>query len=53
MVLAEKREAADPVKYQQAKAEFDERYLKNTRRIVFYEWLRDRQQEAGVQLAKG
>ncbi len=53
IVLVEKREPPDPAKYQQGKAAFDERYLKNTRRIVFFEWLRDRQQEAGVQLAKG
>ena len=51
IALVEKREPPDPAKYQQGKAAFDERYLKNTRRIVFFEWLRDRQQEAGVQLA--
>lgn len=53
IVLMEKREAADPVKYQQAKAEFDERYLKNAREYVFMEWLRDRQRAAGLQGAKG
>jgi len=53
IVLLEKREPPDPAKYQQGKAAFDERYLMNKRRIVFYEWLRDRQQEAGVQFAKG
>jgi hypothetical protein len=53
IVLMEKREAADPVKYQQAKAEFDERYLKNAREYVFMEWLRDRQRDAGLGGAKG
>ena len=53
IVMLDKREPPDPAKYQQGKAVFEERYLKNKRRIVFYEWLRDRQQEAGVQLAKG
>jgi hypothetical protein len=53
IVLMEKREPADPVKYQQAKAEFDERYLKNAREYVFMEWLRDRQRDAGLQGAKG
>jgi hypothetical protein len=53
IVLMEKREAADPVKYQQAKAEFDERYLKNAREYVFIEWLRDRQRDAGLASAKG
>jgi peptidyl-prolyl cis-trans isomerase D len=52
IVLLEKREPPDPAKYQQGKAAFDERYLKNKRRIVFFEWLLDRRQEAGVQLAK-
>ena len=53
IVLLEKREPPDPAKYQQGKAAFDERNLRGKRRIVFYEWLRDRQQEAGVQFAKG
>jgi peptidyl-prolyl cis-trans isomerase D len=53
IVLMDKREAADPVKYQQAKAEFDERYLKNAREYVFMEWLRDRQRAAGLASAKG
>src|SRR5207302_1931047 len=37
IVLLEKREPPDPAKYQQGKAAFDGRYLKNKRRIVFYE----------------
>jgi len=53
IVLLEKREPPDPAKYQQGKAEFDQQYLKNKRQIVFYEWLRDRQRAADVQIAKG
>ena len=53
IVLMEKRESPDPAKYQQTKATFEERYLKNAREYVFMEWLRDRQRDAGLQSAKG
>jgi peptidyl-prolyl cis-trans isomerase D len=53
IVLLEKREPPDPAKYPQAKAAFEERYLKTARQYVFMEWLRDRQREAGLQSAKG
>jgi hypothetical protein len=53
IVLLEKRDPPDPSRYQQAKATFEERYLKNTREYVFVEWLRDRQRNAGLQSAKG
>ncbi len=54
IVLMEKREPPDPAKYQQTKATFEERYLKNAREYVFMEWLRDRQRDAGLQApAKG
>jgi len=53
IVLLEKREPPDPAKYQQAKATFEERYLKNARDYVFIEWLRDRQRNANLQFAKG
>ena len=53
IVLMEKREPPDPAKYQQTKATFEERYLKNAREYVFMEWLRDRQRDAGLQSAKG
>jgi peptidyl-prolyl cis-trans isomerase D len=53
IAIVEKREpspdANDPAK----KAAFKERILNNRRQIVFYEWLRDRQQAAGLQFAKG
>ena len=53
IVLLEKREPADPAKYQQAKAKLEENYLKNAREYVFMEWLRDRQRDAGLGSAKG
>ena len=53
IVLMEKREPPDPANYQQTKATFEERYLKNAREYVFMEWLRDRQRDAGLQSAKG
>ena len=48
IVILEKREPPDPAKYAETKAAFDERYLNNKRELVFYEWLRDRQREAGL-----
>jgi peptidyl-prolyl cis-trans isomerase D len=53
IVLMDKRESPDPAKYQEAKAKFEERYLKTARQYVFMEWLRDRQREAGLQYARG
>jgi len=53
VVRLEKREPPDPAKYQEAKAKFEERYLKSAREYVFMEWLRDRQREAGLQFARG
>jgi peptidyl-prolyl cis-trans isomerase D len=51
IILMEKREPPDPAKYQQTKATFEERYLKNAREYVFMEWLHDRQRDAGLQSA--
>lgn len=51
IAILEKRDPPDPAKYQANKATFDERYLRNKRAIIFYEWLRDRQRVADVQLA--
>jgi hypothetical protein len=48
IVVVEKREQPDEAKFRESKANFDERYLSNKRRFVFYEWLRERQREAGV-----
>ncbi len=53
IVLLEKREPPDPAKYRETKAKFDEDTLKRNRQIVFYEWLRNRQRDAGVEFAKG
>ena len=53
IAILEKRDPPDPANYQANKAAFDERYLRNKRGIVFYEWLRDRQRAAGVELTKG
>ena len=48
IVVSEKREPPEAAKYEQEKASFDQRYLKSKQEIVFYEWLRDRQREAGL-----
>ena len=53
IVLMEKRDPADPSKYEQSKATFEARYIKSAREYVFMEWLRDRQRDAGVASAKG
>ncbi len=48
IVYLEKREPPDAAKYAAKKAEFDQRYLNSKQQIVFYEWLHDRQQDAGL-----
>jgi parvulin-like peptidyl-prolyl isomerase len=48
IAVLEKREPPDETKYDEKKAAFDERILRNKREIVFYEWLRERQREAGL-----
>src|SRR4051812_765883 len=53
VAIIEKREAPDQAKFAQKRASFDQRILSNKREIVFYEWLRDRQQEAGIVTPKG
>jgi hypothetical protein len=52
LAIVEKRDPPDPAKSQQSKATFDERYLGNKRRIAFFEWLRERQHEAGLVTTK-
>ncbi len=49
----EKREPPDPAKYPESKAAFDQHYLANKRTVVFHEWLRDRQRDAGLQFSRG
>jgi peptidyl-prolyl cis-trans isomerase D len=48
IVTLEKREKPDAAKLAETKASFDERYLNNKREIVFFEWLHDRQRDAGL-----
>ncbi len=52
IAVLEKREPPDEAKYRENKATFDERILSNKKEIVFYEWLRERQREAGLVTAK-
>jgi len=53
VAVLEKREPPDPAKDPESKAAFDQRYLGNKRTIVFHEWLRDRQVDAGLQFSRG
>jgi peptidyl-prolyl cis-trans isomerase D len=53
IAILEKRERSADANNAAKKAAFENRMLNNKRQIVFYEWLRDRQREAGVQFAKG
>jgi parvulin-like peptidyl-prolyl isomerase len=48
IVALEKRESPDPAKSQQMMTAFNERYLKNKRDVMFFEWVRDRQRAAGL-----
>jgi hypothetical protein len=53
VAVVEKREPTNDANVLEKKAAFEDRLLDNKRRIVFFEWLRDRQRAAGVQFAKG
>ena len=53
IAVLEKREPPADANDHQKQAAFEKRLLNNKRQIVFYEWLRDRQREAGLQFAKG
>ena len=53
IVALEKREPPDEAKYQASKASFEQRILNNKRDLVFRDWLRERQREAGVFESKG
>jgi hypothetical protein len=48
IVALEKREPPDQAKYAERKATFDERYLDGKKQVVFNEWLRERQRDAGL-----
>ena len=51
IAVLEKREPPDPAGYEASKAMFAQRYLSSKREIAFYEWLRERREEAGVKTA--
>lgn len=51
VAILEKREQPDPANYEKTKASFVERFARGKREIAFYEWLRERRQEAGVRPA--
>ena len=53
IAVLEKREPSPHATNSEKKAAFEKRLLNNKRRFVFYEWLRERQQAAGLQFAKG
>ena len=53
VAILEKREPFADSEAGEKRAAFEKRLLDNKERIVFYEWLRDRQQAAGLQFSKG
>src|SRR5437867_1615252 len=53
IAILEKREPSADANAGEKKAAFERKLLDNKQRIVFYEWLRDRQQAAGLQSSKG
>jgi hypothetical protein len=48
IALLEKREAPDQSQFAQKRASLEERMLTNKRDMVFLEWMRDRQRDAGI-----
>jgi peptidyl-prolyl cis-trans isomerase D len=52
IAILEKREPTAETDAGEKKAAFEKRLLDNKERIVFYEWLHDRQQAAGLQFSK-
>jgi peptidyl-prolyl cis-trans isomerase D len=53
VAILEKREALGDASAVEKKAAFEKRILENKERIVLVEWLRDRQQAAGLEFKKG
>jgi hypothetical protein len=53
IVVLEKREPSPDAANNERKAAFEKRLLNTKRQLVFYGWLRERQEAAGVQFAKG
>jgi len=52
IAILEKREPFTGTDAGEKKAAFEKRLLDNKERVVFYEWLHDRQQAAGLQFSK-
>jgi hypothetical protein len=52
IAIVEKREPPDEARVRENKTAFEERFLSNKRRLIFFEWLRNRQNEAGVMAPK-
>jgi hypothetical protein len=53
IAILEKRESLADVNAGEKKAVFEKRILENKERLVLVEWLRDRQQAAGLEFKKG
>jgi len=53
IAVLEKREPSADAGDHEKRAAFEKRILDNKRQIVFYEWLHDRQRDAGLQFSKG
>jgi hypothetical protein len=53
IAILEKREPLGDASAGEKKAAFEKRILENKERIVVVEWLRDRQQAAGLEFKKG
>jgi peptidyl-prolyl cis-trans isomerase D len=53
IAILEKREPLAEANAGEKKASFEKRILENKQRIVLIEWLRDRQQAAGLEVKKG
>ena len=53
IAILEKREPLGDASAGEKKAAFEKRILENKQRIVVVEWLRDRQQAAGLEYKKG
>jgi hypothetical protein len=53
IAILEKRESPGDAAGKEKRAAFEKRMLENKQRIVLIEWLRDRQQDAGLEMKKG
>ena len=51
IAIVEQREQPDPAGYEASKAQFSQRYVRGKREIAFYEWLREKREEAGLKPA--